>query len=475
LLTTDAQGHFTVGGVGEGQGVRLEVRDDRFALDTLDVAADHKDRARDITFPLSPPHVLVGRVTRADTGKPVANAALTAMTVGRNSYGKADADGRFRLPTSAASRVSLSASAPEGEPYLTLKKDVEWPKGAVRHEVDLALPRAVLVTGTVTEAPSGKPVAGASVQFFPQQRDNPEFRPDVAALWRGGVVTGLDGKFQLPALPGPGHLLVHGPTADYVHREVVYATLATGRRTFGGYYPGLEGNAYFGGQRVYVHGLAALQLKADAAPEPLQVTLRRGVTVQGRLVDPDGKPVARAWMMSRLQVSDWEHIVRMPAQVRDGRFELRGCDPEATYRALFYDAARDQGAVAEIAGKQTSGEPGTVRLAPCGSATLRLVSRDGQPLRKRATSFNLVVTPGDDGFAGKGPMADMLWNAYAYPEKYQRGARTDDRGCLQITGVIPGVTYRFNVQGGFRDFTAKSGEAADWGDLVDPVLYAEPE
>jgi hypothetical protein len=37
------------------------------------------------------------------------------------------------------------------------------------------------------------------------------------------------------------------------------------------------------------------------------------------------------------------------------------------------------------------------------------------------------------------------------------------------------VTYRFNVQSGFRDFTAKSGEAADWGDLVDPVLYAEPE
>ena len=49
-------------------------------------------------------------------------------------------------------------------------------EGLVKQEVKIALPRGVLVRGKVTEAGSGKPVAGAGVQFWPQDDDSPAGR-----------------------------------------------------------------------------------------------------------------------------------------------------------------------------------------------------------------------------------------------------------------------------------------------------------
>src|SRR5207244_11976343 len=109
--------------------------------------------------------------------------------------------------------------------YLILRKVHEWPKGARKQQVDLALPRGVLVRGTVTEADSGKPLAGARVQFNPRQANNPHFREDVVTDWEGAVVSGPDGRFQIATLPGPGHLLFRGPTPDYIHLETSYDEL----------------------------------------------------------------------------------------------------------------------------------------------------------------------------------------------------------------------------------------------------------
>ena len=42
---------------------------------------------------------------------------------------------------------------------------IEWPKGALEQSLDLVLPRGVVIHGKVTEEGSGKPVAGAMVNF----------------------------------------------------------------------------------------------------------------------------------------------------------------------------------------------------------------------------------------------------------------------------------------------------------------------
>ena len=96
-----------------------------------------------------------------------------------------------------------------------------------RAGIDFALPRGVLVRGRVTEARSGRPVAGALVIYSQRRKDNPFYRPqDSTPTPRPKA--GPDGSFSLAVPPGPGHLLVLGPTPDYVHVETTDGDLDEG-------------------------------------------------------------------------------------------------------------------------------------------------------------------------------------------------------------------------------------------------------
>src|SRR5262249_11405936 len=132
---------------------------------------------------------------------------------------KADAQGRFQLVPYVGNFHTLTAYPPDGTPYLLPTKSFTWPKAdAVRHHVSMQLIRGVLVKGTVTEPSSGQPVAGASVQFQPHIDNNPFYRRDLLSsdTW-GKHVSGKDGRFTIVVQPGPGHLLIDGPTTDYLH------------------------------------------------------------------------------------------------------------------------------------------------------------------------------------------------------------------------------------------------------------------
>ena len=68
--------------------------------------------------------------------------------------------------------------------------------------------------------------------------------------------------------------------------------------------------------------------------------------------------------------------------VRNGRFELRGLDPETEVPIHFFEANLKLGATAYFSRKQASGEPVTVRLEPCGAAQARLVDPGGKAARR---------------------------------------------------------------------------------------------
>src|SRR5262249_26341944 len=122
--------------------------------------------------------------------------------------------------------------------------------------------------------------------------------------------------------------------------------------------------------------------------------LKRAVTVKGRVIGPDGKPVAGALMLSRLGVSPLtSQWLPAPVVLREGRFELHGCDPEKSYPIHFLDAKNKAGATVEVSGKQSGGEV-TVRLMPCGAATTRLLDADDKPVANSRVWLEVVVTPG---------------------------------------------------------------------------------
>src|SRR6266852_5304855 len=86
----------------------------------------------------------------------------------------------FLVNPFAGDSFGITAFALEGEPYLNPIKRLEWPKGAIQQEIEITLPRGVLVRGVISEAVSGKPVAGAVVEFWPHLRDKYEIQSGVA-------------------------------------------------------------------------------------------------------------------------------------------------------------------------------------------------------------------------------------------------------------------------------------------------------
>src|SRR5262249_46112035 len=243
------------------------------------------------TISLAPARVLEGVIRAADTGKPLPDAHLRVdawdkrttrparqgETWGRYLPGRADAradaQGRYRVNPFPGDTLDVWVYPPDGAPYLVVnKRGVTWPEKAARHELDLTLPRGVLVRGKVTEAGSGKPVPGAAVQFQKRMTNNPQLAraqaDPMAVWWVDDALSGPDGGFQIAVQPGPGHLLVRGPTDDYVHVETSTMQLETGQR---------------GGRPLFPDGLLPLELHPATEAVTVSITLRRGVTVRGRV------------------------------------------------------------------------------------------------------------------------------------------------------------------------------------------------
>ena len=129
----------------------LTARHPRFALQEITVETDDAAESKPMTLALEPAKIITGRVTYGDTGKPVVHAKVAVharrLIPRRASFFETDADGRFRMNPPSADRYHINAWPPPGQPYLTLNRRLDWPKGAVEQSLDLVLPRGVAVQG----------------------------------------------------------------------------------------------------------------------------------------------------------------------------------------------------------------------------------------------------------------------------------------------------------------------------------------
>jgi hypothetical protein len=174
--------------------------------------------------------------------------------------------------------------------------------------------------------------------------------------------------------------------------------------------------------------------------------------------------------------------------MRDGRFVMHGLDPDtaAEVPAFFLDPERKLGAVARFTGQSGAFGPVNVRLEPCGTAKLRLVTAEGKPLdRSDARPLaSTVVTPGPTPGgpqAKDGPLfGDEAGVLLLDPVNYGFNFQSDAQGRLTYPALIPGATYRIKdmspaFDGGApairKEFTVKPGETLDLGD----ILIAEPQ
>ncbi len=462
-VTSDEHGRFKLSGLSPLEAVWLEVRSDRTARDRIKIEAGQEGRAKEKLIALAPAQTLDVHVVRGDTGKPVAGAEVNVRSVrqGRSRSPSVvvnqmtDHQGRALINPYEGDRFMVAVDPPVGEPYLPRRRDVSWPKGAAKLTVEMELKHGITVHGTISEEPSGKPVPGARVGYIQTQRDNTFYAAyrDLASPHE--TVTGTDGKFAIVVPPGQGHLLVQGPTNGFLHLKTSNLEL------------GVSGLPIW---PMNPDALVHLDLKPGEKTHEVAMRLNRGVTVRGRVIGPDGTPIAKAFAFGRSYVplgGPFFGAITGSAPeipVRDGRFEITGCDPEKPYTFFFLDLEHQLGNTVELSGKQAGQGPVTVQLQHCGAATFQWKDREGKPVARQDAGplLMLIITPGTDAPARDKVMASSVYQANLDWERLGRKLRTDADGRATFVSLIPGATYRIHG----REFIAEAGKTWNLGEVV---------
>ncbi len=194
----------------------------------------------------------------------------------------------------------------------------------------------------------------------------------------------------------------------------------------------------------------------------------------------DGKPIAEAFAIGR-SYSPYDDQ-RFPfisfnggaprIEVRDGRIDIPGCDPEKPSTFYFLDVKDQLGATVEVSGKLAAGGPITVRLQKCGSARVRYKDSDGKPIANHSADefpgmLTLIITPGPE-FGG--PENQKNIDLTTSDDEYQvnldrdrdKDLHTGPDGSVTIVSLVPGATYRFRS----REFTTEPGKTMDLPDVI---------
>jgi RNA polymerase sigma factor (sigma-70 family) len=473
-VVSDAEGRFTIRGVGQGLRALLMADDPEYARQRIIVDTDDAPESKPVRVALEPAKIFTGRITYADTGKPVPHAPIEIVAYRggpgyTNSY-ETDDQGYYRANPMATDRYAMLVFAPGGQPYMNAHAGgafpFEWPKGEREHRVDLALRRGTMIHGKVVEEGTNRPVVGAVLRFTGLRGDKGE-----GASWSGTVRTGPDGSYRLPVNPVSGTLAVLGPSDDYVLQELGENMIQEGQP---------------GGQRWYAHAFIKCDLKPGTEGREASLVLRRGATAKVRVVGPDGQPVASARMFSRLilQPQPWPRRRfwgDFHGEVHDGRCELHGLPPDGEVPVYFLDSKNQAGAVAMVSARAAREGTITVRLEPCGMAMARLVDGQGKPLAGYHDPWllSMVLTPDVEMSDTVTPDPKQLRPDSDYlsrldPE-HHADLITDAQGRITFPCLIPRATHRLidptaadepNRRKVRKWFVAVPGQAIELGDIL---------
>lgn len=219
-VRTDSGGGFILEGIPAGYHLGLELSHPSFAKAVVRVDTGQGSTEMSLAFevPLLPPmfsyalepaRPVEGLVTASDTGKPLADVLVCVTSMDRHGgmgiYTHTDAAGHFCVNDKAGETYFITVYPPPELGYMAESVCGEkWPKGAKSFVQDFKLARGVVISGRVLDDSDGKPIAGASVEYHPSQK-NPNRKTairDRSYEYRSPVFTNSDGRFALTGLAG---------------------------------------------------------------------------------------------------------------------------------------------------------------------------------------------------------------------------------------------------------------------------------
>jgi hypothetical protein len=452
-ITTGADGRFRLTGAGRERLVRIHVEgaaihhgylmaatrpmealaSPRTSIGVLKVHGATFDYTAAASRPLR------GVVRDKETGKPIGGVRIRADNTSFTT--QTDKEGRFEiLGCPKAPRYCLSVTPAEGQPYFARNSGFDDTPGFEPLQANMDLYPGIPLHGRVTDQATNKPVAGATVAYYPvvpnpfavHMSYNPAEGPSSAK-------TAADGSFRLAVLPGPGVLAVrcrsgHPYMPALLTRKEIddffkgKGVIQMTNENFIGVQQGANGVSVIGQEDH--QGLALLNPEEKAKAVEQNLTVMPGRTLRGTVVDPEGKPARGVTLNGGV--------------LADGTFTLTNLNPRRTQELYFVHAAKGLGFCMET--PLDGDKPITVKLRPCGGVTGRLVDADGRPL------VNLPVYVG------------------------HVQTKTDKDGRFRAEGLVVGKKYeainpdRIRYLPFFESIVIEPGKVKDLGDATVKVV-----
>ncbi len=405
--TTDADGRFTLAGLGAERLVSLRLHGDGIADAELwivnragfdpkpynQATADNipKEMERfsnrwllygpDATFAAEAEKIVRGTVKDADTGA-VRPGVLVQLTRDGNDLVRVmlkahtDAQGRYEIRgVRKSTRYMVEVGADTAAGFMPSNVWAADTPGYLPVSADIKVKKGVIVKGKMIDGATGKPVRGhamiAVLNNNPFAKAFPSFG---ASAWFPMQQTGADGSFRLVAIPG--HVLLMGGPNDF-ETQFKYKPPAPDPKYPEYFTKDPRINAYYGlgGGMSPIQGCygKVLEIKPDAKVVEQDIVLERASVLPVPIQDAGGNPLTGAWVAGSSPV-DWYP----PIQCKEASCSAYQVQPDKARVLVFFHKERKLAGSLTIKGDEKS--PVVAKLGPPGFLQGKLCDTDGNPL-----------------------------------------------------------------------------------------------
>lgn len=485
---TDAEGRFTLSGIGAERVVQMRVTADEIEhvhiraltreMEPIEpprigpgIGVSTKVFGANFEFLARPSRKIVGTV-RERGGKPLPRIAVSSIS-GDRLDATTDAQGRFELIGHAKAQQYQVNVVPENLPYFGAVLVIADTPGLDPIVADIELTRGISATGRVTASADGQPNE-ATVEYYPLfGNKHAERIGRVGGQAAASAKCDADGRYTIPVLPGPGLLAFkYGPwyrqavARDYMPAwldqekvDELYRSLDIEQpeANQGNVLRTVTGTPMWGAINAgNFNQVLLINPSEDDDPLTQDVRFELGRTVDVTVETPEGKPPAALSVRGRSNLQFVREKLDAP------EFTVTGLHPKID-RELIVEAPAEKLAAYRLI-RAGESDPIALRLAPYGAVAGRLLDEDGEPLAKAMIG---------------------LGQARLMPPEFS--ATTGNDGRFRLDGLVPGLAYAVVLrrQGGqmgqrgmhqlATDVVVEPGKTTDLGDLdLKPKAMALP-
>src|SRR5579863_2268290 len=337
---------------------------------------------------------------------------------------------------------------------------------------DIVLTEGVLVRGHTTDERTNEPVRGR-VDYYAYETNPALQQTDslfpAASRDRHGIEIGVDGRFEIPVLPGKGILGFNA--GEEFQRGLGIEAIDC---------PKISGKNYLQFVTSPTRCQASsLNLVLAIDPQPneneftVSATLRSVPDIPGRVLSPAGQPLADFFI---------EGIRNVWPKNEGETFTIKGYTPAEKRWLLVYHRPLDLAGYYVLEGQPP--EKVEINLRPAATFLGRILDEEGLPLEIPQIDAD-VTAPGTAGQSAGIRALPLDEDAAGH----SRIPHSDANGRFTLRGIVPGLKYTATVHlptrrpiGKFTifvDATAEPGEIKDLGDLrpspVKPDAAKVPE